>query len=162
MLEITHWFTPATSFLTSSFHLFFYFFWGILCHHKGFFERQHICNCPQCQVQVQVYTQLSYKCICIYLCLSCLPLSLYNTRSDETGGVPRLGSGMIGPTSLLHSRHWVLFSSIFFLSFKSNYHSDQWPHKILGKLSCLHLTLYPSLSSLIAILTNYHSDQLPL
>ena len=117
--------TLAKVFLISSFHLFLYFFWGILCHHKGFFERQHICNCPQCQVQVQVYTQLSYKCICIYLCLSCLSFSIYKTRSDQTRRVLRLESGMIGPTSLLHSRHWVLFASIFFVPFKSNYHSDQ-------------------------------------
>ena len=116
------------------------FFWGILCRHKGFFKRPHIWNCPQCQVQVKFHPRFPYQCICFYFCLSCLPLSLYNTRSDETGGVPRLGSGMIGPTSLLHSRHWVLFASIFFVPFKSNYHSDQ---------------LSPWL---IITLTNYHSD----
>ena len=49
----------------------------------------------------------------------------------------------------------------FFVPFKSNYHSDQLLHKILGKLSCLHLSCL-SLSSLIITLTNYHSDQLSL
>ena len=117
--------TLATVFFISNFHLFLYLIWRILYRHKGFFKRPHIWNCPQCQVQVKFHPRFPYQCICFYFCLSCLPLSLYNTRSDETGGVPRLGSGMIGPTSLLHSRHWVLFSSIFFLSFKSNYHSDQ-------------------------------------
>ena len=49
--------------------------------------------------------------------------------------------------------HWVLFASIFVVPFKSNYHSDQLLHKILGKLSCLHLSCL-SLSSLIITLTN--------
>ena len=38
------------------------------------------------------------------------------TKSDQTRGVPRLESRMIGPASLLHSRHWVLF----FLSFNEH------------------------------------------
>ena len=61
--------------------------------------------------------------------------------------------------------HWVLFASIFFVPFKSNYHSDQFLQKMFGKFSCLHLA-YPTRSLFITltycILTNFHSDQLSL
>ena len=47
------------------------------------------------------------------------------TKSDQTRGVPRLESRMIGPASLLHCRHWVFsdFYQCFFfgdVSFSHN------------------------------------------
>ena len=45
----------------------------------------------------------------IFVSLVCSFHLIYNTRSDQTREVLRLESGMIGPTSLLHSRHWALF-----------------------------------------------------
>ena len=61
--------------------------------------------------------------------------------------------------------HWVLFASIFFVPFKSNYYSDQFLQKGFGKFSCLHLA-YPTRSLFITltycILTNFHSEQLSL
>ena len=61
--------------------------------------------------------------------------------------------------------HWVLFASIFFVPFKSYYHSDQFLQKGFGKFSCLHLA-YPTRSLFITltycVLTNFHSEQLSL
>ena len=90
-------------------------------------------------------------------------VSLHKTRLEQRGA--KIEKWCDWSNSLLHSRHWVLFASIFLVPFKSNYHSDQLLQKIFGKFSCSHLA-YTTHSLFITltycILTNFHSDQLSL